>query len=104
MSKSDSGSPDCYPADATTANGRRLKWQCGCRQNGGVLVQKAKANDPDVDAMIYALKRIVKQKGCECDSYHGHRCQMCLVRAIARAALDTGNVANVGSRQRKNQG
>lgn len=38
-----------------------------------------------------ALLAIAKMRGCECDSYHGHRCLMCRVRTIATEALNHEN-------------
>lgn len=75
-------------ADAVTRYGRRNRWQCGCRQNGGVLVVMAKPDDPDIDSMRLALERIANVEGCECDSFEGHRCLMCEVRQMARVGLE----------------
>lgn len=75
------------PPDTISRNGCRNRWQCGCRQHGGVLVMRAKPDDPDIDGMRNALERIVAVNGCECDSYHGHRCLMCKVRQMARDGL-----------------
>jgi hypothetical protein len=67
--------------------GKRLQWQCGCRDSGGVMVQQWRPSDPDIDRMIAALKEIAAMNGCECDDYHGHRCLMCKVRAKAQQAI-----------------
>ena len=53
-------SSHCYPADATIVDGRRLRWQCGCRQNGGVLVTPSKNSDPDIDDLIDAAKAVIE--------------------------------------------
>ena len=46
-------------ADALPHNGKRLRWQCGCRQNGGVMVQQWKPGDPDIDELIDAAIRVI---------------------------------------------
>jgi hypothetical protein len=39
-------------------------------------------------AMKRALESITMTTGCECDSYHAHKCVLCVVRGIARKALE----------------
>jgi hypothetical protein len=73
----------------TYRDGKRISWQCGCRQNGGVQVKQWHPGDLDIDAAKDALLQIATIKGCECDDYHGHRCLMCKVRSIANQALGT---------------
>ena len=66
---------------------KRIRWQCGCYDSGGKVAQEWFVGDPDVDKMKEALSLIANASGCECDSYHGHRCKMCEIRSIARQAL-----------------
>jgi hypothetical protein len=50
-----------YPADATVdTQGKRLRWQCGCRQNGGTQVTQWRAGDPDIDAIVTAAVAVLR--------------------------------------------
>ncbi len=40
-------------------SGKRLRWQCGCRQNGGVMVQLWRPGDPDIDELIEAARAMI---------------------------------------------
>lgn len=66
--------------------GKRLQWQCGCRDHGGVMVQVWRPSDPDIDRMITALKEIAAMDGGECDQYDA-LIFVCDVRAKARQAI-----------------
>ncbi len=48
------------PDSAIDSQGKRLRWQCGCRKNGGLLVQLAKPTDPDIDELIDAARDVVR--------------------------------------------
>ena len=37
---------------------------------------------------VEALEWVTSRMGCECDTYHGYRCEMCVIRAHATHALD----------------
>ncbi len=74
---------------AIDERGKRLHWQCGCRQHGGVMVQQWKPSDPDIDNLIRVVNMICGTKGCECDSHNGHTCALCVVRRKLREALET---------------
>jgi hypothetical protein len=51
----------CYTADATVdMQGKRLRWQCGCRQNGGTQVIQRRKDDPDFDAIIAAATEVLR--------------------------------------------
>jgi hypothetical protein len=50
-----------YPADSTVdGSGKRLRWQCGCRQNGGTQVIQWRAGDPDIDAIVTAAVAVLR--------------------------------------------
>jgi len=72
----------------TYSDGKRLAWQCGCRQKGGVMVKQWRPGDIDIDEAKNALLTIATIRGCECgpDFY---KCPMCQVRAIANKALES---------------
>jgi len=42
-------------------------------------------------AMLSALMSIASILGCECDSYEGHKCALCIVRDMARQGLEAAN-------------
>ena len=49
--------------ETSDESGKRIKWQCGCRQHGGVMVQQWKPGDPDIDELIAAAKEMVAVPG-----------------------------------------
>jgi len=56
----ESRNPQPEPADTIARQGKRVRWQCGCRQRGGVLVQQSKPHDPDIDDLIDAAKAVIR--------------------------------------------
>ena len=42
----------------------------------------------EIERLRATLSRIAAIEGCECDSYEGHVCLMCRVRAMARGEME----------------
>lgn len=42
-----------------------------------------RSNENEISVLRGKLARIAAIEGCECDSYTGHRCMLCRVRALA---------------------
>jgi hypothetical protein len=76
------GNHNCY---IRKPSGQATNGQCHCLDPLGK--ENVLAIKRQLFRMRQALKNISEKEGCECDSYHGHRCLMCEVRSIAVGGL-----------------